>query len=368
MDFFGGTPVFYSRKRFSAPVIRSPRPFGSKMSVRQAFTPVIIAWAGLLALPAASPADPPAAPAPPDAPAVATAPAKAPAKAAKPEELDLETSDGLDLHAWYYPPLLEEDETTAATVILLHDLEGSHTSVEPLALALQAAGCGVVAPDLRGHGASTSRGGGGLDVRTLKKADFELMAAARGGQRREQALVRGDVEAVRNWIKAKAEEGELDMQRLFVVGSGLGATVAAAWAAEDANWPDGTKGPQGRQVRGLVLLSPAWTTRGFSINGPLANEAVKVEIPLMVIAGQDDRDAVKVFEQFKRQRPSGWFQQQADGTKDKAAKLDDPTKASLFFFEFDSTRSADALAADRTLNPAAVIGKFFKMALDRPRR
>lgn len=331
---------------------------------------MIFAWAGLLALSAAGLADPPAAPALPDAPApaVATAPAKAPAKAAKPEELVLETSDGLELHAWYYPPLLEEDEPTTATVILLHDLEGSHTSVEPLALALQAAGCGVVAPDLRGHGASTSRGGGALDVRTLKKPDFELMAAARGGQRREQSLVRGDVEAVRNWIKSKAEEGELDMQRLFVVGSGLGATVAAAWAAEDANWPDGTKGPQGRQVRGLVLVSPAWTTRGFSINGPLANAAVKEEIPLMVIAAQSDRDAVKVFEQFKRQRPSGWFQQRADGGKDKAAKLEDPTKASLFFFEFDSTRTADALAADRTLNPAAVIGKFFKMALDRPRR
>jgi pimeloyl-ACP methyl ester carboxylesterase len=339
------------------------------MSVRQAFSRVIPAWAGLLTCAAAGLADPPAAaPAPP-----AAAPAaKAPAKAAKPEELVLETSDGLELHAWYYTPLLEEEETTAATVILLHDLEGSHTSVEPLALALQAAGCGVVAPDLRGHGASTSRGGAALDVRTLKKPDFELMAAARGGQRREQSAVRGDVEAVRNWIKAQSEnhseDGKLDMQRLFVVGSGLGATVAAAWAAEDANWPDGTKGPQGRQVRGLVLLSPAWTTRGFSINAPLANPAVKQDIPLMVIAGQNDGDAGKVFEQLKRQRPSGWFQQQADGGKDKAAKLEDPTKASLFFFEFDSTRTADALAADRTLNPAAVIGKFFKMALDRPRR
>lgn len=242
-----------------------------------AFHRVFLAFLGTLALataaclaepPAAAPAEAPPAVA---QPAPAATPAKPPAKAAKPEELLLPTSDGLELHAWYYPPLLDEDEKPKATVILLHDLEGSHRSVEPLAVALQTAGCGVVAPDLRGHGASTAKGGDSLDVRGLKKPDFELMAATRGGQIREQSLIRGDVEAVRNWIRRKAEEGELDMQRLFVVGSGLGAAVALAWTAEDANWPDGTKGPQGRQVRGVVLVSPAWTTRGFAINVPLAN-------------------------------------------------------------------------------------------------
>ena len=280
----------------------------------------------------------------------------------------LTTTDGLDLHAWYYPAKVAEDAEPTATVILLHDIEGSHRSVEPLAQALQAAGCDVVAPDLRGHGASTKRAGGDVDPRMLKKADFELMAATRGGQIRDQSAIRGDVETVRNWIKSEAAERQLNMDRLFVVGTGLGAAVAAAWTAEDANWPAGTKGDQGRQVRGLVLISPAWTTRGFSINVPLANEAVRADVPVMVIAGRADRDAAKVFEQLKRQRLASWFQQRADGTKDKAAKLDDPAKASLFFFEFDSTRTADALASDRTLNPAGVIGKFFGMALARPKR
>lgn len=332
----------------------------------------LASWVVLALGSAACLADPPAtapsAPANmPPAPAAAAQPDTT-AKPPPPEELTLETSDGLELHAWYYPPQLEEKATPNATVILLHDLEGSHRSIEPLALALQAAGCGVVAPDLRGHGESIARGGDKLDVRILKKGDFELMAATRGGQIREQSAIHGDVETVRNWIRRKADAGELDMQRLFVVGSGLGAAAAAAWAAEDANWPDGTKGPQGRQVRGVVLVSPAWTTRGFSISGPLAHPLLKQGIPLLVIAGRNDRDSLKVFDQLKRQRPADWFQQRADGAKDKAAKLDDPAKASLFFYEFDSTRTADALASDRTLNPGTVIGKFFALALDRPRR
>jgi alpha-beta hydrolase superfamily lysophospholipase len=322
-----------------------------------------------IASPAFAPPAVPPAPVPTPPPATVPPQARATAdKPAPPEELVLDTTDGLALHVWHYPAKVAEDAKPTATVILLHDIEGSHRSVETLAQALQAAGCDVVAPDLRGHGASTARPGGAIDLRTLKKADVELMAAARGGQIRDQSAIRGDVETVRNWIRRQAEDGNLDMKRLFVVGSGLGAAVAAAWTAEDANWPAGTKGDQGRQVRGLVLLSPAWTTRGFSITGALANDAVRTEVPVMVIAGRADRDAAKVFDQLKRQRPTSWFQQRADGTKDKAAKLDDPARASLFFFEFDSTRTADPLASDRTLNPAGVIAKFFGMALARPKR
>ncbi|NBW88060.1 MAG: hypothetical protein EBR23_14840, partial [Planctomycetia bacterium] len=69
-----------------------------------------------------------------------------------PQELLLETSDGVAIAAWYYP--LPKDAASLGTVILIHDIDGSHRTVEPLAKALQAAGCAVVAPDLRGHGAS----------------------------------------------------------------------------------------------------------------------------------------------------------------------------------------------------------------------
>lgn len=292
------------------------------------------------------------------------------AGAQKPEELVLATSDGFDVHAWHYPARVEEGSAPLAAAILLHDLEGSHRSVEPLAQALQAAGITVVAPDLRGHGASTSRLGtkDAVDVRLLKRPDFELMAATRGGQIREQSAIRGDVESVRNWIKRQAEDGSLDMNRLVVVGSGLGAAVAAAWTAEDANWPTVTKGPQGRQVRGLVLVSPAWTTRGFSIGAPLGHEAVKAAVPVLLIAGRNDRDAAKVFEQLKRQRPDDWFRLRADGGQEQAKKLADPAQASLFMVELDSPRTADALASDGTLNAAKVITKFFGMALAQPRR
>jgi hypothetical protein len=150
----------------------------------------------------------------PAAPACRAAEAAAPTTGETVEELRLETSDGIRIAAWYYPA--PEDAKAVATVILVHDLEGSHQTVDNLARDLQRAGCAVVAPDLRCHGGSGSRpaaqtGSGGkgdaMERRLLKKIDLESMAAATGGRLREQSAMRGEIEAVRYWIKQKSDAG-----------------------------------------------------------------------------------------------------------------------------------------------------------------
>ena len=304
------------------------------------------------------------------------APPTAPgAAAAKGEKFDLETSDGVALAAWYYAA--PRDEKPLATVILVHDLEGSHKSVEPLALALQRDGCAVVAPDLRGHGASAPRSGtsGSEEKNTanmLKKSDLEMMAATAGGRVREQAAIQGDIETVRNFIRRKAEAGELDMDRLCVVGCGTGATLAALWTAADAAWPPLASGPQGQQVRALVLISPAWVTKGLTIAPALASDAFKKETPIMVVAGADDRDAVRLADQMKRNRPREWFDQREgqkftaakDLTKDEDAEAAKVTaKASFVFWQSNSKLSGDKLAAEPAARAAALVKGFLSKKL-----
>lgn len=301
---------------------------------------------------------------PPPAPAAAGAAASGVVPKKDPvERLSLETTDGIRVSAWSYPVFQENtsppDAATVSAgpppvVILIHDLEGSHLSVEPLAKSLQKRGVAVVAPDLRGHGESLNRQTPAGDVdtveaKTLKKLDFEMIARTRGGQMRDQSAVRGDIECVRNWIKQQADAGRVDMQRLFVVGSGLGATLAAIWAVEDAAWPDLASGPQGRQVRGLVLVSPVFTARGFSVAPALGSVLIRKLVPIMVIAGADDRDALKVFEQLKRQRPEAWFEKLAA----QPAPTANPRKAqdgaeTLFMLQLDTPLSGDRLASYRS--------------------
>jgi pimeloyl-ACP methyl ester carboxylesterase len=238
-------------------------------------------------------------------------------------------------------------------VILLHDLDGSHLTVEPLAKALQQQGIAVVAPDLRGHGESGGRAGGGgeaLTPRTIKKADLEAIARTGGGRVRDQATVRGEIEAVRGWIKDQAATGACDFDRLFVVGSGLGGALAAHWVVADAAWPGLASGPQGGNVRGVVLVSPAWTTRGFSVSPALTAEPVARSLPVLVIAGTGDDEAMRLFAQLKRQRPDSWYEKRAGQPASRAAKVQDATP-SLYLMQVDAAQSGDALASQRSTDP-----------------
>ena len=273
----------------------------------------------------------------------------------EPKAITLPTTDGVEIEAWVYG--VAPDTKPLATILLLHDLGGSHETVEPLAKALQAGGCAVIAPDLRGHGKSQiprlARATGAAGQSSLlKSADFAAMTTTAGGRLREQSATRGDVEVVRNWVKQQADRGALDLDKLYVVGSGLGATVAATWTVLDAAWPPLTSGPQGGQVRGLVMIDPAFVTKGFSIAKPLAVEPIKSGLPILIIGGAEGRDASKVFDQLKRARPTGWYDSRM---YDAAARRNtSPAKdsdASLLFLKLGGKLTGDSLAVARSADP-----------------
>jgi len=304
-------------------------------------------------------------------------------------EIALETSDGVTVAAWYYPPPRPDDgekdakpTTRPGVAILLHDLEGSHEALESVAEAIQESGCGVIALDLRSHGASRREPED--DPRRLKKPDFDRMAMSSGGQKRDQATNSGDIEAARRWLQEKAA-GEVDVDRLFVVGSGLGATVAATWAAADWAWPDIATGPQGRHVQAVVLISPVFTARAFSIAQPLNVEPLRRSGRVLILAGTGDRDAARVFDQLKRQRPQSWLEQRgqaepayapqlvkkvdgAAGGDDADAVSEAISRATVLFFQLDSPLRADALAADKDIALGPFVANFLLAVPRTPER
>lgn len=279
--------------------------------------------------------------------------------------LSLETSDGYPLAVWHYPT---EATSPVATVILLHDLGGSHETVEPLALALQQAGCAVVAPDLRGHGESIApdlarASGSRSPSDLLKRNDFAAMVATGGGRVRDQASLQGDIETVRNWLKSHSSNG---LDRLYLVGSGFGAALAAHWANADAAWPPLTSGPQGGDVKGLVLVEPTFVAKGFQILPALSREPLKTKLPVMVITGPNAKDADKVFEPLKRSRPDDWFD-----SRDQRGSPAKDSEATLVFAQLEGrdgrgrALSGDAFASLRAdkpgpPDPAFLITAFIK--------
>ena len=351
MQFF---PTIFVR-RHSA---RNPI-YPTRSSVRLAMIlACLVGGIAMVTLPAAEPAGPDAA-------------AKLPA----PTRLELETGDRRELATWYYP--VRDGATPLATVLLLHGLGGSHESVEPLAVALQAAGCTVVAPDLRGHGESIEpeldrASGSRAPSELLKSKDFLAMVATGGSRVRDKASLRGDIETVRKWSKERSTSGSgVDLDRLYIVGSGLGAALAAHWTVADAAWPPITSGPQGGDVKGLVLIEPTFVIKGFPVLPALSQEPVKTKIPIMVIAGPKGRDADKVFDQLKRWRPDDWF----DSRPGRRSPAND-SEATLVFLQLEgrdrrgAVVEGDDFAALRSQNrqqpdPAFLVKSFIEATSDR---
>ena len=265
---------------------------------------------------------------------------------------DLVTSDGVPLQLVYYP----SQGKPTATVILVHDISGSEKTVRKLASGLQKAGCAVVVPDLRGHGGSKNDD---LDVskRKLLSNQLRMIPASGGGRLRSTANIRGDIETVRNWLVEKEAEGDIDLEQLCVIGSGLGGTLAATWAVADWHWLPNTQGPQGQQVRTIILISPVWADQGISITNALnartTSGQVEVKpllehLPVMIIAGSDDRQSSQLFQRLKGARPTSWFQESANGTKQQSKRRPAPKQPKtgpLVFEEIRSSLRADKLAS-----------------------
>lgn len=285
------------------------------------------------------------------------------------ERLSLTTTDGVALAAWYYP--VGGDATPKATVIVIHELEGSHETVEPLSRGLQAAGYAVIAPDLRGHGASLSMalpGGrsGDLDAKSLRKPDLLAIAASSGGRIRDQALARGDLETVYRWIKEQATAGVLSASRVCIVGCREGGTLGALWTAADATWPPTTRGPQGGHIRAIVLISPSIAVKGgVSILPVLKTDLFRRSLPILLLAGSSDRDAKKLTDQFKGLRPKEWIVQGPGQQKDQADGVEKAADASIFCMLAESPLSGDKLASDAGAKVPAIVAGFLDLVLNR---
>jgi pimeloyl-ACP methyl ester carboxylesterase len=211
----------------------------------------------------------------------------------EPEELELTTSDRVRLKATYYKGTMGKD---SVPIVLLHGFKGSRKDCQALALHLQEGGHAVIAPDLRGHGDSTKVEG------TDKEIDVEQLTAAHAAR-----MVTDDMEAIKKFVRAKNNAGELNLEKLCIVGPDMGAVIALNWAQLDWSAPPLTTGKQGQDVKALVLVSPEWTFKGLKISDAINHPEVRRTLSVFVVAGTEDstslKDARRLHAHFERYHP-----------------------------------------------------------------
>ncbi len=239
-----------------------------------------------------------------------------PPKIAEPVELggaDLLTKDGVQLRATFYPGNRGKD---TVPVILLHMQKGDRRDFASLVPFLQQQGHAVLAPDLRGHGDST---------RTLAGVTLD-------GSKSSPALFAGmvqyDMETLKAFLMKKNNAGELNIERLCVVGAEMGASVAIEWAKQDWSWPIYPGLKQGQDVKTLILISPKVTVPGLNV----MNSAKAIgPLSIFLVVGKggspfsaDARQLDRVFQRFHPDLPK-------DMPEDEARE-----KKAYYFIELDT--------------------------------
>jgi pimeloyl-ACP methyl ester carboxylesterase len=269
----------------------------------------------------------------------------------KPEDITLTTADGLRLAITYYPGTKGKQ---TIPVVLLHAWKRNRTDFpQDLARFLQTRGCAVVVPDLRGHGESTrlifdQSKEQTLNAATMPPGQFGLM-------------VTQDMKAVKEFLWERNNAGELNLDKLCVVGAEMGASVAVEFALYDAvGYDQGTPkyGPLqlGRFVKALVLISPELSFKGLSLRRALQNPAVRGEISVLIMVGKKDERALEEAERihtiFEREHPAP--------EPDKAAE-----QQTLFFSPLDTNLQGANIFAEKNLLADDIIAAFIQLRLEK---
>ncbi len=192
--------------------------------------------------------------------------AAAPARAAAPQlpgdEIELKADDGWVLKARYKPA--DTAQPGRATVVLLHGRGTRKEAWLKMARALEKAGYGYLAPDLRGHGQSqTAPDGQVINWHKLK-------ATAKGEN--DYAKMALDVQAAVNWLGQRGVEES----SVALVGMDVGGSIALRYAAVHPKVPL------------VVMLSP-----GLSYQEVTTVNAMRAykDRPILMIYGTLDRYA-----------------------------------------------------------------------------
>lgn len=277
-----------------------------------------------------------------------------------PENYSLTTKDGVQLAITYYPSTAGAQ---AVPVILLHDLNETRAVFDPLAQMLQnpprdlaedlPPGPGPVLPravvtvDLRGHGQSKT----GFDA---DGAAVEL-DASRFRLEDFQDMVLYDLEAVRAFLVERNDAGVLNLNKLCVVGAGMGANVALTFAARDWAIPSLVARKQSQDVKALVLLSPRRNFNGLSSIEPLKFPPVQQRLSVFLAYGAGDpkvaKDCETMVKTFSRYHP--------DPPKEQIAEKD------FFVFAPQTRRQGSELLTSPEFDLAQKIAEFIEMRLGR---
>ena len=267
----------------------------------------------------------------------------------------LETKDGVFLNVKFYPGTKGKD---SIPIIMLHSMlnvSANSAVYTKLATAIQEhMGHAVIIPDLRGHGKSVER-------RNPRDVNDRIEIIREKFSKAEFNSVVQDIETCKSFLRAKNDEGQLNLEKLTVVGSDITAILALNWAALDWNKPGKGLIRNGQDVKALILFTPLQSHKGLTPQLGLSHPTVKQNLNIMIIAGQQNpqyfSESKRIHNQLTRFHKD---QKNTDGTINWSG-----TKLFLFGLNTSAQGSGILQVANPEPHPNALFYNFLKNRLEK---
>jgi pimeloyl-ACP methyl ester carboxylesterase len=259
------------------------------------------------------------------------------------EDIELETKDKVELKLRYYHGTNGEE---SVPIMIVHDWEGQASDYNDLAKYLQKQGYAVIVPDLRGHGGTVT-----FNIRDPKSRTGDKLKLEVDKFKTEDLvrMVKIDMEAVKGFITSRNNERELNVDKLCVIGVGVGSLLALNWAVEDWSWPILARGKQGQDVKALVLVSPQVAYQRIDFERAVNHKDVRARLSVLIAYGEDDqrskRASEAIYGRFLRYHP--------EPPEEDAQKL-----KSLFKFSFATKLQGDKLIKQGQFQIPEIINQF----------
>ena len=269
------------------------------------------------------------------------------------ENLALETTDGVLLSAKYFPGTKGKD---AVPIIMLHSMINK-TSTGAIYYKLAAdiqkfMGHAVIVPDLRGHGKSNKR-------RNPRDPNSNIAIDPDKFTKAEFATVGKDIEACKRFLMGKNNKGELNIEKLCVIGSDVSAIVALNWAVYDWSQQSNVLIKNGQDVKSLILLTPISSHKGFTAQQALNHIVIQRTLSILILAGKLDTKyysgSKRIYNQLAR-----FHQEEFEDEKDK---LENGT---LFEYGLNTANQGSGILTVSNLkpNPSDLIANFIRNRLE----
>ena len=179
------------------------------------------------------------------------------------KEITITSEDGFVMHGWLDYPA--QKKAHYPIVLFAHQFGADHTIWKEMAGEFNQKGYATLMVDIRGHGKSIMKNG----IATKVSADIDNIASALEESRKSVRFekITSDLS---QWLNKLSGEKEIDMHKLILVGSSLGAGAIIPLMVE-------------ADPIALIALSP-----GGGDEEAIKTSLMYSETPSLFIAGKDD--------------------------------------------------------------------------------